>query len=118
MNDPTDLRNFDIRANDDFDIVGHLGAIAAHEAYTGQPTAAPQPVPLDEVFDEAGRPLVGVARARALAAKAEEMLSNRRPDDAARMPRLDERKQALHRGAQLARDVDALFTGSSDERSQ
>lgn len=115
MNDPTDLRNFDIRVDDGFDIVGHLGGIAAHLVYTGQPTAAPQPRALDEVLDEADRGLVGVARARALAAKAEEMLAKRRPDDEARMARLEERKQAMRRGAQLAREVDALFTGSSDE---
>jgi hypothetical protein len=118
MNDPTDLRNFDIRVDDDFDIAGHLGAIAAHDVYTGQPTATPQSRPLDEVFDEADRGLAGVARARALAAKAEEVLAKRRPDDAARMARLEERKQALRRGAQLARDVDPLLTGSSDEPSE
>lgn len=43
------------------------------------------------------------------------MLAKRRPDDEARMARLEERKQAVRRGAQLAREVDALFTGSSDE---
>jgi hypothetical protein len=34
------------------------------------------------------------------------------------MARLEERKQALRRGAQLARDVDPLLTGSSDEPSE
>ncbi|MBX8687864.1 hypothetical protein A5722_01590 [Mycobacterium vulneris] len=117
MDDPTDLRNFDIRVADDFDIVGTLGAAAAHEVHTGQTAATPGRARLFEVLDEAGRGLAGTARALAMSAKAEELLANRRPDDEASMARRDERKEALRRGAQLARDVDGLSDGSQ-ERSE
>lgn len=108
MDDPTDIRNYDLRiaAAHDFDIAGTLGASAALEVLSGQRAAAPSGTPLDDAAD---RGLTGLARARAMAARAEELVANHHDADAASAARYDERKQALRRGAELAREINKIL---------
>lgn len=106
MDDPTDIRNYDLRiaAAHDFDIAGPLGASAALEVLSGQRAAAPSGTPLDDAAD---RGLTGLARARAMAARSEELVANHHDADAS-AARYDERLQALRRGAELAREINKI----------
>jgi hypothetical protein len=89
-------------------MAGALGAAAALDVYVRNGVEALGGNPAKEQLEEAGRGLSGAARARAVAAKAAELVAANKNDDES-AARLTERIEAINRGAQLARDVDELF---------